>query len=98
VDSKHVLWKNFRLAMSFGTKPHYTMRQVAPRHFLQSATKAGVGKDVVPSIIEELHNTALAAIDRIGADLPSGFPQKLAESISNGIRRRLMILESGQKA
>jgi serine/threonine-protein kinase HipA len=98
VDSKHVLWKNFRLAMSFGTKPHYTMRQVAPRHFLQTATEAGVGKGVVPSIIEELHNTALAAIDRIGADLPSGFPQKLAESISNGIRRRLMILESGQKA
>lgn len=97
VDSKQVLWKNFRLAMSFGTKPHYTMRQVAPRHFLQTAAKAGVGKDVVPSIIEELHSTALAAIDRIGADLPSGFPQKLAESISNGIRRRLIILESGQK-
>lgn len=94
VDSKQVLWKNFRLAMSFGTNPHYTMRQVAPRHFLQTADKAGIGKDVVPSIIEELRGETVRAIDRVIADLPSGFPGKLANSISNGIRRRLEILES----
>ena len=94
VDSKQILWKNFRLAMSFGTKPHYEMGQVAPRHFFQTADKAGIGKDVVPSIIQELRGETTAAVDRVNASLPAGFPGKLAESISNGIKRRLRILET----
>jgi len=95
VDAKQLLWKSFRLAMSFGVKPHYAMRQVAPRHFFQTAGKAGVGKDVVPSIIEELRGEVAGAIDGVNADLPPGFPGKIADSISNGITRRLRILETG---
>jgi serine/threonine-protein kinase HipA len=97
VDSKQTQWKNFRLAMSFGTKPHYEMRQVAPRHFFQTADKAGIGKDVVPSIMEELHSETEAAVNRVNADLPTGFPGKLADSISDGIMRRLRILEVGEE-
>jgi serine/threonine-protein kinase HipA len=97
VESKQLLWKNFRLAMSFGTKPHYAIRQVVPRHFFQTATLAGIGKDVVPSIIEELRGEVIVAVDRVKEDLPSGFPGKIADSISNGIKRRLQILESGDQ-
>lgn len=97
VDSKQLLWKNFRLAMSFGSKPHYAIRQVAPRHFFQTAALAGIGRDVVPTIIEELRGEAVGAVDRVNEDLPSGFPAKIADSISNGIKRRLQILESGDQ-
>jgi serine/threonine-protein kinase HipA len=97
VDSKQILWKHLRLAMSFGTKPHYAIRQVAPRHFFQTADKAGIGKDVVPSIIEELRANVEAALDRVNADLSSGFPAKLADSISNGIKRRLQILKAADR-
>jgi serine/threonine-protein kinase HipA len=93
VDSKQVLWKSFRLAMSFGTKPHYAMRQIAPRHFLQTAIRAGTGKDVVLSIIEELCSGLPAALDRVKADLPTDFPARIASSISNGMRGRLRVLE-----
>jgi serine/threonine-protein kinase HipA len=72
------------------------MRQVAPRHFSQTADKAGIGKDGVPSIIEELRAETLTAVDRVNADLPSGFPGKLADSILSGIKRRLNILETGE--
>ena len=96
-DSKQVLWKNFRLAMSFGTTPHYEMRQVASRHFFQTADKAGIGKAVVPSIIEELRDETAAAIDRVNAELPTGFSGKLADSISNGVKRRLRILETADR-
>lgn len=99
VDSKQILWKNFRLAMSFGTKPHYEMRQVAPRHFFQTAEKAGIGKDVVPSIIEELRGETTKAVDLVNANLPTGFPGELADSVSSGIKNRLRILENnGQEA
>jgi len=95
VDSKQLQWKNFRLAMSFGTKPHYAMRQVAPRHFFQTADEAGIGKEVVPSIIEELRGEVVGAIDRVNLDLPQSFPGKITDSISNGIRQRMRILETG---
>ena len=95
VDSKQLQWKNFRLAMSFGTKPHYAMRQVAPRHFFQTADEAGIGKEVVPSIIEELRGEVVGAIDRVNLDLPQSFPAKITDSISNGIRQRMRILETG---
>jgi len=95
VDSKQVLWKHFRLAMSFGTKPQYTIRQVAARHFIQTADRAGIGKQVVPSILEELHHEIPTAVDAVLSDLPAGFPEEIAHSISSGVKRRLRILESG---
>ncbi len=98
VDAKQVLLKHFRLAMSFGTKPHYAIRQVAPRHFFQTADRAGIGKQVVPSILEELLHKIPAAVDGVLSDLPAGFPEKIATSISNGIKRRLRILENGDPA
>lgn len=97
VDSKQIPGKNFRLAMSFGAKPHYAMRQIAPRHFFQSASGGGVGKDVVPSIIEELCGDVPAAVDRVNAGLPAAFPAAVADSISNGIRRRIRVLEAGDR-
>ncbi len=94
VDTKQILWKNFRLAMSFGTKPHYAFRQVAPRHFFQTAERAGIGKQVVPSIIDELLKEVPAAIDGVLGALPAKFSEEIAASIADGIRNRLHILES----
>jgi len=37
----------------------------------------------------------VVSVDRVNAELPSGFPVKLADSILNGIRQRLRVLEAG---
>jgi serine/threonine-protein kinase HipA len=98
VDSKQILWKQFRLAMSFGTKPYYGMaRQIAPRHFYQTADRAGIGKEVVTSIIDELREQTLEAVDRVLSALPANFPEKIANSICNGIKRRLRILQNDEQ-
>ena len=97
VDSKQVLWKHFRLAMSFGAKPHYQIRQIAPRHFLQTAERSGIGKQVVTSLIDELCNEASAAVDRVISELPARFPGQIADSICGGIERRLRILKTGDQ-
>jgi serine/threonine-protein kinase HipA len=98
VDSKQILWKSFRLAMSFGAKPHYKIMQVAPRHFFQTAELAGIGKQVVPSIVEELLSQFPKAVDAVISELPGDFPMEVANSISSGITRRLSILEIGEQA
>src|SRR6266576_5506487 len=81
VDSKQILWKQFRLAMAFGTKPHYQIRQIAPRHFFQTADQAGIGKQLVDSIIQELLDISSAAVDSVVSKLPKGVPEKVAKSI-----------------
>ena len=95
VDSKQILWKQFRLAMAFGTKPHYQIRQIAPRHFFQTADQAGVGREVIESVVVELIEQGMAAVDAVLSKLPKNFPDQIAASIAIGIKRRLRLLEAG---
>lgn len=92
VDSKQILWKQFQLAMAFGTKPHYRMRQIAPRHFYQTGESAGIGRQTIESILDELHEGALTAVDSVLSKLPREFPEEIASSISDGIKRRVHLL------
>jgi serine/threonine-protein kinase HipA len=92
VDSKQVLWKQFRLAMGFGIKPHYQIRQIAPRHFFETANQAGIGQQVIESVIDELLEGAAFAADSVVSRLPRDFPGQIASSIVKGIKRRLQVL------
>ena len=94
VDSKQVPWNQFRLAMGFGETPHCSMRKIAPRHFFQTGERAGVGRQVTESIIEELLDGASAAVDAVISKLPTGFPEQIAVSIEAGIAKRLHLLEN----
>ena len=92
VDSKQVLRKQFRLAMAFGTKPHYQIRQIAPRHFFQTGDQAGMGRQVTESVIQELQDGAASAVESVLAHLPVDFPDEVASSMEAGIKGRLRLL------
>ena len=92
VDSKQILWKQFRLAMAFGTKLHYQIRQIAPRHFFQTGDQAGIGRQVIESVIQELLDGAVPAVESVLASLPADFPDEIASSIEAGIKGRLRLL------
>lgn len=94
VDSKQILRKQFRLAMAFGTKPHYQIRQIAPRHFFQTGDQAGIGRLVIESVIQELLDSAASAVESVVASLPGNFPDEIASSIGRGIRGRLRFLRN----
>jgi serine/threonine-protein kinase HipA len=93
VDSKQILWKQFRLAMAFGTKPHYQVRQISPRHFFETADQAGIGRQVIESVIQELRDGAASAVESVVASLPASFPHEIASSIEAGFKGRLRLLE-----
>jgi serine/threonine-protein kinase HipA len=92
VNSKQILWKQFRLAMAFGAKPHYQIRQIAPRHFFQTGDQPGVGRQVIESVIQELLDRASLAVESVLASLPADFPDEIASSIEAGIKGRLRLL------
>jgi serine/threonine-protein kinase HipA len=98
VDSKQILWRQFRLAMAFGTKPHYQIRQIAPRHFFQTADQAGIGQQMIESVIQDLLDGAASAAESVVASLPRDFPDEVASSIEAGIKGRLRLLRNRELA
>lgn len=89
VDARQIRHNQFRLAMAVGDNRHYIMKTIAARHFIETANRAGIRKEVVGSIFDQLRGTAERAIDREVAKLQKGYPMEVAESIISGMRRRL---------
>lgn len=87
---RHQIQRNkMKLAMSVGEKRHWTVHEIMPRHFIQTAESCGIGAKVVKEIFDELTDTAIPAIDKVITELPNGFPEDLIASISEGIKGRL---------
>ncbi len=82
----------FRLANAVGNNRHYVIDGIIPRHFIQSAENSGVPATVIEQICADLATSADAAIDQCLAALPDDFPAELAESIADGMRKRLRLI------
>jgi serine/threonine-protein kinase HipA len=93
VDAGQIQRNKMKLAMAVGDRRHYVVDTVMPRHFLQTAAKAGVGASVVEEIFKEMHSNAPAAMERVLAGLPKGFPEQIADSIAKGFHARLRLLQ-----
>jgi hypothetical protein len=48
--------------------------------------------------MKELLSGFPSAIDRVLSELPSGFPDEIASSIIDGIKRRLRVLETTEQS
>jgi serine/threonine-protein kinase HipA len=95
LDAKQIRRNQMKLAMAVGDQRHYGVATISGRHFVQSAEKAGLGRDAVLAIIDDLLNTVPQASERVIAGLPKDFPQALAASILQGVRSRLNQLDQG---
>jgi serine/threonine-protein kinase HipA len=89
VDAGQIQHDRFKLAMAVGNNRHWIIDRILPRHFIQTALKAGVGEEVVRSILEELNGTADKAADETLASLPPGFPNEVSASIRKGMQSRM---------
>jgi serine/threonine-protein kinase HipA len=72
--------------MAVGSKRHYQVIQIGPHHFVETAKKSGVGKQVVSNIIEELRDSVSAMVDSVISGLPKGFPEAVAGSTQKGVK------------
>lgn len=82
------------LAMSLrGQRKHFRITEIARRHFNLTARLCGLGRDLEGIIAETLKKTP-QVIERVGADLPAGFPEKLFESITKGLLKSARLLEA----
>ena len=88
VDAGEIRHNAMKLAMAVGDNRHYTIDEIMPRHFLQTAAGCGVPASLVQGILDEIENDTDRAIDAAVNGLPQGFPERIVSSVIEGVRRR----------
>jgi serine/threonine-protein kinase HipA len=88
-DAGRIRRTQMRLAMAVGTSRHYRLDEITPRHFLQTAKLCDIPETTATTVLDEIAETADAAMDKALSSMPDGFPGKLAASIIDGARARL---------
>ena len=88
LDAKQITQNQMKLAMAIGNNRHYVVHTIVGRHFVQTAKSCGLPDKMVAEVIQELTDTATKSIEQALSALPKGFPEKIAASISSGVRQR----------
>ncbi len=88
-DDGAIKLNQMKLAMAAGDSRHYRVSTILPRHFMETALKAGVNLAALEAQIERLANIFEPAISTVINDLPGDFPEKLALSVVSGARQRM---------
>ena len=92
LDSGQIQQKKFKLAMSAGRNRHYPVESMLPRHFLQTAELAGIGKPLMRTIFEDLAANAERQTDAVIATLTNDFPDQLVTSVKAAVTSRVRLL------
>jgi len=79
--------QEIKMAMAwYGTKGRtYKPLQIQRRHLISTAKRLGLG-GVADTIVDELVARTPAVIDSVRAELPSSFPEALAEDVFHGLQ------------
>ncbi len=92
LDAGQIPRKKFKLAMSVGKNRHYSVPDIMPRHFLQTADIAGVGTPVMRRIFDDIAENVEKQADEVMMSLPRGFPEQLVDSVKSAIGKRATLL------
>ena len=93
VDAGQLRQNGFKLALAVGDNRHYVIGRISPRHFAQTVAREGLPALTINEICRELAEGAEPAIEIVLESLPQQFPAELADSVINGIRARLRVME-----
>jgi len=82
-----------KLAMSVGQNKHYLCHEIQPRHFMQSATKGGIAKNVVRDAFEYIVAHFDQAFENVAQVLPDDFPFSLHELVKASADEKRKLIE-----
>ena len=66
LDARQVQRKQMKLSMSVGTNRHYRIDEIQRRHFVQTATAAGLSKSTIARALEEVADVGVENLDGLG--------------------------------
>ncbi|WP_335947118.1 HipA domain-containing protein [Salipiger bermudensis] len=86
--------KDLQLAMSVGKRGHYRLDKILPRHFDETAHRAGVPVEARHRAVRDLLAAAPGALHRAFERLPDSVPTDTASQIVEYATDRLRLLEA----
>ncbi len=89
LDRRQIERKQMKLAMSVGANHHYKISDILGRHFIQTGEAAGLPKSLVRRALEEMADTAPAAIAKVETALPADFPAYLHDAVKTAMADRV---------
>jgi serine/threonine-protein kinase HipA len=96
-EQRQIPKNKFKLAMSAGKKPHYVVSEVAGRHFVQTAQKAGLGQTIIQQCFERILENIETAPARALERMPKDFDISVYESIGRAIKSQIAVFKAGLK-
>lgn len=81
--------KQMRLAMAIGDKRRYRISEIAPRHFLQTASRVGYDERAMTDILHQLRKEGEGAFERAVAKMPKEIAARLIEPMAEAFHGRL---------
>lgn len=85
--------KKLSLAMALrGTHKHYRVAEITRRHFNLAAQQCGLGNNMEVIIADVIARTP-SVIERVGASLPLGFPEKVFAVVTTELQKAAQLLE-----
>lgn len=96
LDANQIRGRQFKLAMAVGRNRHYAIHDIMPRHFLQTAERAGVGRLAVREIFDDLAANGEEKAREVVGSLPMNFPGSLADAVIGALTRRIQLLSRGR--
>ena len=88
VASRQIERKQLRLAMSVGDNRHYKLDEIEGRHFIQTATRAGLPGTLAEAALAEIALATDRAIETLEQTLPPGFPGEIHAAVMAAITAR----------
>lgn len=93
LNDRQIERRQMKMAMSAGNKNHYRFNEIQPRHFIQTAERAGLSKKRAENVIEQVIALAPDALEATEKALPKGFPASVVNAVSNAVAMRLRHLK-----
>lgn len=81
--------RQMRLAMAIGDRSRYRLDEIAPRHFIQTAVRAGYDEAATGELLTELRVGAKPAFERAVKAMAKHTPAALTDPIGDAIRERV---------
>jgi serine/threonine-protein kinase HipA len=92
--AQQVAQEKLKMAMALrGKNPHYNVKTIQPRHFLDTAKREGYA-----GMEGSMHRLAAGmpvALEKIAKQLPNDFPQALFDKVAKGAWAMSRRLQSG---
>lgn len=78
-------YQKLKLAMAVrGKSPHYRLRDIQYRHFIETAQRCGYSGNHA-QLVDEVITVTSTAIHNVGSRLPTNFPYEIFEKITQGM-------------